>query len=216
MRTLAFDGRMGASGDMILAALVAAGASPTALESVENELPIRYAVDQTVKNGIDATTVDVYLEDEMTREGGERPDSTSDTTVGVSESDRETVLEPEGNGSNTTGNHDHAEKDETSDDGDGREHAEGSGVTRSYGEVIDIVGAMSLTEAVEQRATSIFERLGQAEATVHGTDLERTHFHEVGTDDAIADVVGSVLLLAELDVDRVVTTPLATGVVKCR
>jgi hypothetical protein len=57
----------------------------------------------------------------------------------------------------------------------------------------------------------VFRRLGEAEATVHGVDLDETHFHEVGADDAIADVVGVCLLLADLDVDRVVTTPVAVG-----
>jgi uncharacterized protein (TIGR00299 family) protein len=41
--------------------------------------------------------------------------------------------------------------------------------------------------------------------------LEETHFHEVGADDAIADIVGACLLVDDLDVERVVTTPLATG-----
>jgi uncharacterized protein (DUF111 family) len=40
MRTLAFDGRMGASGDMILAALLAAGADPGVLDPVESALDV--------------------------------------------------------------------------------------------------------------------------------------------------------------------------------
>jgi uncharacterized protein (TIGR00299 family) protein len=50
-----------------------------------------------------------------------------------------------------------------------------------------------------------------AEAAVHGTELEATAFHEVGADDAIADVVGAALLIADLDPDRVVTTAVAAG-----
>jgi len=70
---------------------------------------------------------------------------------------------------------------------------------------------MGLPAPVEADALAIFERLGRAEASVHGTDLDSTHFHEVGADDAIADVVGAALLLADLDPDRVVTTPVAAG-----
>ena len=66
MKTLAFDGRMGASGDMVLAALLAAGADRDALAPVEEALPIRYEVGETDKNGIAATTVSVLLEDEVT------------------------------------------------------------------------------------------------------------------------------------------------------
>jgi hypothetical protein len=60
-------------------------------------------------------------------------------------------------------------------------------------------------------ALAVFELLGEAEASVHGTDLEATAFHEVGADDAIADIVGAMLLLDDLDPDRIVTTPLAAG-----
>ena len=226
MRTLAFDGRMGASGDMILAALVAAGANPGALAPVEEELPVRYAIDQTVKNGVDATTVDVYLDTETTREAEQQSDSDDerDSAGHISDHEREQATGSEhhstadhshtdGHSHDHTADHSHNHVETPSKPGEtsNHEHAEGSGITRSYEEVIEIVGEMSLSKAIEQQATSIFERLGRAEAAVHATDLEETHFHEVGTDDAIADVVGAVLLLAELDVGRIVTTPLATG-----
>jgi len=90
-------------------------------------------------------------------------------------------------------------------------HAEGMGPHRTFPEVIEIVESLDLPAAVEADAVSIFELLGEAEAAVHGTDLAETHFHEVGADDAIADVVGTCLLLADLAPDRVVTTPLANG-----
>ena len=165
MGTVAFDGRMGASGDMLCAALVDAGADTAALDPVLNALDVRYAVGSTTKAGLDSATVDVLL-------GGD--DSAHD--------------------------HDH-----------GHDHAEGSGPHRTYPEVVGIVERMSLPAAVERDALAVFRRLGEAEAAVHGTDLEDTHFHEVGADDAIADVVGACLLLADLDPDRVVTTPVSVG-----
>jgi hypothetical protein len=64
---------------------------------------------------------------------------------------------------------------------------------------------------VIEDATAVFRILGEAEAAVHGTSLGSTAFHEVGADDAVADVVGAALLLADLDPDRVVTTPLSAG-----
>jgi uncharacterized protein (TIGR00299 family) protein len=70
---------------------------------------------------------------------------------------------------------------------------------------------MDLPGHVEKNALAIFELLGQAESNVHGTDLDATQFHEVGADDAIADIVGVCLLLDDLGVDRVVTTPVAAG-----
>jgi uncharacterized protein (TIGR00299 family) protein len=70
---------------------------------------------------------------------------------------------------------------------------------------------MELPAGVEADALATFELLGEAEASVHDTALESTHFHEVGADDAIADVVGAALLLDDLDVERVVTTPVSAG-----
>jgi len=104
--------------------------------------------------------------------------------------------------------HDHEHVSDRSQD---RPHAEGHGPHRSYPEVIEIVEGMELPDAVIDQAGAIFERLGRAEASVHGTELTETHFHEVGADDAIADVVGVAAMVAELDVDRIVTTPLSTG-----
>ncbi|WP_276249956.1 nickel pincer cofactor biosynthesis protein LarC [Haloarcula rara] len=184
MRTLAFDGRMGAAGDMILGALLAAGADRDALAPVERALDVEYVVSTVDRNGISATGVEVLLTEPTTDGGHEDRDS-----------------------------HDHGDHHHSHDDED-HEHdtpAEGHGPHRSYPEVVDIVEGMALPGAVEADALAIFEILGKAEAAVHGTDLDETHFHEVGADDAIADVVGAALLLSDLDVERVVTTPLSAG-----
>jgi uncharacterized protein (TIGR00299 family) protein len=77
--------------------------------------------------------------------------------------------------------------------------------------VLAIIGSMDLPEGVASDARGVFDRLDAAEAAVHGTDPGAVRFHEVGEDDAVADVVGVCLLLADLDPDRVVTTPVAVG-----
>jgi uncharacterized protein (TIGR00299 family) protein len=186
MQTLAFDGGMGASGDMILAALLAAGADRAALAPVEDALPVRYAVDGTTKNGIHATTVDVLLTDDV------GDDMAAEHEHGHDE------------GAEHSHGHDHEHDHEHT-------RAEGHGHTRSYPEVVDLVDGLDLPGGVAADAREAFRLLGGAEAAVHGTALEETAFHEVGADDAIADVVGACLLLEDLGVDRVVTTPLATG-----
>lgn len=185
MMTLAVDGRMGASGDMLLGALVAAGADPSALDAVEDELAVRYEIRDVIQCGISATAVDVQL--------------TADGTG------RDSSDEPSPEDGHS---HDHSHTD-----GDSHDHtdAEGAGPSRTYLEVVELVESMDLPGGVEQDALAMFELLGQAEANVHDTDLESTHFHEVGADDAIADIVGVCLLLDNLAVEQVVTTPVATG-----
>jgi uncharacterized protein (TIGR00299 family) protein len=203
MKTLAFDGRMGASGDMILAALLATGADRDALAPVEEALQVRYAVGETEKNGISATTVSVLLEDDEVTDDEEADDHSHDYGHDHSHDHH---------------HHDHDDSDHSHDADDhhhdsdhSNTHAEGSGPLRTYPEVVEIVESMDLPAGVEADALAVFEVLGEAEASVHGTDLESTHFHEVGADDAIADVVGAALLLDDLAPERVVTTPLATG-----
>jgi hypothetical protein len=208
MRTLAFDGRMGASGDMLLGALVAAGADPAVLTPVEAALPIRYDVGEAEKNGILATRVVVRLDD----------DGRSDDDEGHhhDHGDGHSHDHSRNHEGEHSADHDHHHPhDHPHDDSEDRshehDHAEGHGALRTYPEVVELVEGMGLSPAVERDALAAFELLGEAEARVHGTDLDETHFHEVGADDAIADVVGVCLLLDDLGVERVVTTPLATG-----
>ncbi|MHB8951602.1 MAG: nickel pincer cofactor biosynthesis protein LarC [Pirellulaceae bacterium] len=69
----------------------------------------------------------------------------------------------------------------------------------------------SLSVPQQELAHRIFARLGEAEAKVHGTTVEKVHFHEVGAVDSIADIVGTAIAWQRLDVDRVVCSPVPTG-----
>jgi len=204
MRTLAFDGRTGAAGDMLLGALLAAGADSDALSPVEDALDVAYAVSEVDRCGVAATRVEVLLTDDDSDDG--RGDGEYDR--GDSDEGHDHAHSHDGDGGHDhqhdhPGSHDHGDHDHTP--------AEGHGPSRTYDEVVDIVEELPLPDGVRDDALAIFEILGTAEASVHGTGLEGTHFHEVGADDAIADVVGACLLLDDLGVERVLTTPLATG-----
>lgn len=73
-----------------------------------------------------------------------------------------------------------------------------------------------LTERQKDLARRIFTRLAEAEAKVHGTTIEKVHFHEVGAADSIADIVGSAVGWDLLGVDRVVASPVPTGTGKIK
>ncbi len=199
MRTLAFDGRMGASGDMILAVLLDAGADPDALEPVTDALEVEYRIDESVKCGISATTVDVFLTGGDARDHRHARDGPHDHGHDDHSHDHD---------HDHNHDHDHAHGRDPNADA---VHAEGHGPHRSFLEVRDIVESMALEPPVEADALAIFDLLGEAEASVHGESLEDIHFHEVGADDAIADVVGAALLIHDLEPDEIVTTPLSTG-----
>ncbi|HVH40620.1 MAG TPA: nickel pincer cofactor biosynthesis protein LarC [Gemmatimonadaceae bacterium] len=78
-----------------------------------------------------------------------------------------------------------------------------------------IVEATPAPEAVKQKAMEAFTLITECEAVIHGTTVERVHLHEVGSVDAILDIVGSIWGLALLGVERVYcgTLPLGDGFV---
>ena len=74
-----------------------------------------------------------------------------------------------------------------------------------------INSAEHLTDNAKRIASSIFQRLGEAEAKVHGISIDKVHFHEVGAADSIADIVGAAVGFDHLGIDRVVASPVAVG-----
>ncbi len=66
-----------------------------------------------------------------------------------------------------------------------------------------ILAESGLEESVRAPALGVFRRIAAAEAKVHGTTVEKVHFHEVGAVDAIVDIVGACLGLRMLGVDEV-------------
>lgn len=82
---------------------------------------------------------------------------------------------------------------------------------RHLSDVHRILNESELDPRVRDVSMRIFARLARAEATVHGTSVERVHFHEVGAVDAIVDVVGTAVGLRYLGVDRVFASALPAG-----
>jgi uncharacterized protein (TIGR00299 family) protein len=82
---------------------------------------------------------------------------------------------------------------------------------RSLPEIIERIENAKLGAPVTDRAQQVFERLGQAEAKVHGTTLDEVHFHEVGALDAIVDIVGTVWCLQSLGVGLLHASPFTLG-----
>ncbi len=82
---------------------------------------------------------------------------------------------------------------------------------RHLRDILSIIQGSALDERVRERSAAIFRKLAEAEARVHGVGVEEVHFHEVGAVDAIVDVVGSVVGLAALGVERVYASSLPTG-----
>jgi uncharacterized protein (TIGR00299 family) protein len=77
--------------------------------------------------------------------------------------------------------------------------------------ILALIAQAQLPERVKRRATTVFERLGAAEAAVHQIPVERVHFHEVGAVDSIADIVGACLGFELLGVSEIHSSALNVG-----
>jgi uncharacterized protein (TIGR00299 family) protein len=84
--------------------------------------------------------------------------------------------------------------------------------TETHRRLADVLSLLArLDAAVAAQAAAVFQALATAEARVHRVPVDEVHFHEVGALDAIADVVGVVVALADLGVERLVVSPIALG-----
>jgi uncharacterized protein (TIGR00299 family) protein len=82
---------------------------------------------------------------------------------------------------------------------------------RSLSTILEILTNSRLAPPVRERASRIFQKLGEAEAHVHAAPLEKVHFHEVGAVDAIVDIVGSCIGFHALGIERFLCSPLNVG-----
>jgi len=89
-------------------------------------------------------------------------------------------------------------------------------VHRHLHHITAMIEGSGLTGRQKQLARRIFTRLAEAEARVHGTTVEKVHFHEVGAADSIADIVGTAVGWDLLQMDRLVASPIPTGGGKIR
>lgn len=82
---------------------------------------------------------------------------------------------------------------------------------RPWSRIDRMLADSDLEPSVREGARSTFRRLAEAEAGVHGIDVDDVHFHEVGAVDALVDIVGTWAARRSLDVERVVSAPVGLG-----
>ena len=74
-----------------------------------------------------------------------------------------------------------------------------------------VIDAAGISENVKKNAVEVYECIAQAESRVHGKSADEIHFHEVGSKDAMADVIGCCMLIDIIGADRIVVSPVTTG-----
>ncbi len=78
-------------------------------------------------------------------------------------------------------------------------------------EVRQTIDNLAVSQVVREHMHAVYEILAQAEAQVHGVEVDHTHFHEVGEGQAIFNTLLICLAFAQLGPDHVVATPVQTG-----
>ncbi|SFL67739.1 hypothetical protein SAMN04487943_10357 [Gracilibacillus orientalis] len=82
---------------------------------------------------------------------------------------------------------------------------------RQYKDIVKLIDGSELNEAVKRMSLEMFRVIGEAEAKIHGMNLDNVHFHEVGAIDSIIDIVGTAILIDELQIDRIVSSSIPVG-----
>ena len=192
------DPAAGISGDMLLGALIAAGASPAWLQGLPARLgcpEVSIELSPADRCGIRAQRVVVRLPGGRTEEPNE------------AHAHRHThphPPEPHGHGTP----HDHRHDPPAA--GHSHAHGEHHG-HRHIGDLIAIIEKAPLSDRVRARAVRAFELLGEAEGKVHGMPARDVALHEVGALDALVDIVGAIEGFEQLGIHRIHSWPVALG-----
>ena len=199
MRIAYLDCFSGISGDMFLGALLDAGVPAELLVKTVAQLDIgaQLEISKVTRNAISGTKVDVLVHGEKDRP---REPHTHTHEHGLHVHDF------------PAHEHTHEHKHDKHD-GHAHDHKHG----RSLSEIKQLIAGAKLASGARDLATDIFEALGEAEAKIHDTDIEKVHFHEVGAVDAIVDIVCAAVGAESLKADRWLASALNVGggVVEC-
>ncbi|MBQ7679940.1 MAG: DUF111 family protein, partial [Butyrivibrio sp.] len=195
MKTLYLECKMGAAGDMLTAALLELLPKPERMLERLNGLGIPGVTYHTIpmeKCGIRCTHVSVTVD-------GEEEES-EDVPVAkdhVHESDH--AHDDHGHEHHHDHGHDHHHDhdDHHHDHDDHHDHAHHH-EHRSLHDIMHLIDDLALPAEVRKDALAVYRLLAEAESRVHGMSVQEIHFHEVGTLDAVADVVAVCLLIHEL------------------
>lgn len=200
------DPAAGISGDMLLGALLDAGAPRAWLEGLPARLGlagVTIAVREVQRAGVRALKVDVAVHGEV-----EQPNA-SHGHAHHHDHDHQHGHHGHEAHDHDHGHHghDHASHDHHHD----HDHPHGHGAHRHVGDLIAIVERAPLSSWVKARAVRALRLLGEAEGRVHGLPADDVPLHEVGAMDALIDIVGGIEGFEQLGITRIHTRPVALG-----
>ena len=182
-RCAILDPAAGISGDMLLGALLDAGAPAGWLTALPGRLGfpgVRVEIARVLRCGVASTKVTIRLPDGST----EAPSPAFETPVGH-------------HAHAATAAHSHAH--------------DGPGAHRHLADLLAVVERAPLSDWVRVRATRAFTLLCEEEGRVHGVPAGEVALHEVGAVDALIDIIGGIEGFEQLGVSEVHHRPVAVG-----
>ena len=187
MKTLYLECGMGAGGDMLTAALLELTEDKQSFLKRINHLGlpgVKVGAETSVKCGITGTHMKV-------------------TVNGEEEESRDAHSSP----------HEHAHEHSHGQD---HEHhsddpAHGHHHHASPADVEELINGLNVSDQVKADAKAVYALIAEAESQVHGHPVSEIHFHEVGTLDAVTDVISVCLLMEEIGAEEVVVSPVHVG-----
>lgn len=218
MKTLYLDCAMGAAGDMLTAALLELVPDKAASVAKLNALGIpgvEYKAETVASHGIYGTHMHVFYngQEEQSFSGalGEYEHGTYD--LGEHHHHEHGDHDHEHDHEHGEHCHEHEHGEHCHDHGHHHSHHHGHGMH----EIGHIVEALDLDSAIKTDVMAVFNLVAEAECSVHGAQVEQIHFHELGTMDAIADIVAVCSLMHQLAPERVVASAVhvGSGMVDC-
>lgn len=189
MKTLYLECNMGAAGDMLAAALLELHPQPEEFVRRMNSLGIpgvEFSAQPAVKCGITGTHVSV-------------------TVHGEEEESQDVHLHHHDHHHDHEHTHDHDHEHHEHDHGHGHHHHAG------MGDIRHILSHLDIPQDVREDAEEVYELIALAESHAHGRPVEEIHFHEVGTLDAVADVVAVCWLIHDLEPEQILASPVHVG-----
>ena len=192
MKTLYLECDMGAAGDMLTAALLELTEDRQAFVDRMNALGlpgVQVCAEPAVKCGITGTHMKVTVN------GAE--EEAGDSHYHEHEDHHDHEHHHDHDDHHHEHHHDHEHHHE-------HHHA-------SMTDISALIDALPVSEKVRTDAKAVYALIADAESRVHGRPVAEIHFHEVGTMDAVADVVGVCLLMEQLAPEQVIASPVHTG-----
>ena len=207
MKTLYLECGMGAAGDMLTAALLELTGNKEAFVEKLNALGlpgVHVAAEPSVKCGITGTHMHVTVD-------GEEEESLDEHEHHDHEHEHHHEHEHDHDHHHEHDHEPHHDHDHEHDHHHGYHHH------ASVADIEALIDGLNVSEHVKKDAKAVYALIADAESRVHGHPVSEIHFHEVGTMDAVADVVSVCMLIEELAPDEIVASPVhvGSGYVRC-